>query len=94
MPKILPSFFCLPLLVVGIHVAFAMLRLAEVTPRARFQLKDKPGIELFFFDIIQSPFLFNSSIIPAVIMLAGRAIIAIPKIDESIVTIFPAVETG
>lgn len=38
----------------GIPVAFAILRLAEVMPSARFQLKDKPGILNFFF-AIRSP---------------------------------------
>ena len=38
----------------GIPVAFAIFRLAEVMPSARFQLKDKPGILNFFF-AIRSP---------------------------------------
>lgn len=38
----------------GIPVAFAIFRLAEVMPSARFQLKDKPGILNFFF-AIKSP---------------------------------------
>lgn len=48
-PSILPSLFLRPDFVVGMPVAFATFRLALVTPKARFQLKDKPGIlkELF-----------------------------------------------
>lgn len=53
MPKIFPILFRLPDLVVGIPVAFAILRFAAVMPVARFQLKDRPGIFklLFFFAI-------------------------------------------
>lgn len=44
MPNIRPSLFRLPDLVVGTPVNFAILRFALVTPKARFQLKDRPGI--------------------------------------------------
>ncbi len=47
-PNNLPSFALLPLLVVGMPVAFATFLFALVTPNARFQLKDKPGIPFFF----------------------------------------------
>ena len=55
-PKILPSFERLPLLVVGIPVALAIFRFAEVIPVAFFQLKDNPGMPLFFLAIIFPPF--------------------------------------
>lgn len=43
-PSILPILFLLPCFVVGIPVAFAILRFTEVTPNALFQLNDRPGI--------------------------------------------------
>jgi hypothetical protein len=57
MPSIFPSLFRLPCFVVGIPVALAILRFAEVIPNARFQLKDRPGIfrEDFFFAISLPP---------------------------------------
>lgn len=39
-----PAFLLLPDLVVGIPVALAALRFIDVTPRARFQLNERPGI--------------------------------------------------
>ena len=47
-PSSRPSFDRRPLFVVGILVAFAMERFAFVTPVARFQLKDSPGMPFFF----------------------------------------------
>lgn len=49
-PRIFPSLFLRPDFVVGIPVAFAILRLALVTPKSRFHENDRPGIlkELFF----------------------------------------------
>ena len=44
--SILNILFRRPVLVVGIPVAFAILRFADVMPNARFQLKDNPGIPL------------------------------------------------
>lgn len=41
MKRIVPRF------VVGIPVAFAIFRFADVMPNALFQLKDKPGINFF-----------------------------------------------
>ena len=46
-PSIFPSLFRLPRFVVGIPVAFAIFRFADVMPNALFQLKDKPGINFF-----------------------------------------------
>ena len=43
-PKSLANLFLRPCFVVGIPVAFAIFRFADVTPKARFQLKDRPGI--------------------------------------------------
>ena len=43
-PNSLPTFLCRPAFVVGIPVAFTILRFALVIPRARFQLKESPGI--------------------------------------------------
>ena len=43
-PSILPILFLLPCFVVGIPVAFAILRFTEVTPNALVQLNDRPGI--------------------------------------------------
>jgi hypothetical protein len=40
----LPTFLCRPAFVVGIPVAFAILRFALVIPSARFQLNESPGI--------------------------------------------------
>ena len=51
MPSSLPSLFLRPCLVVGIPVAFATFLFAEVIPKARFQLKDRPGMPAFFFAI-------------------------------------------
>ena len=48
MPKILPTLFLRPDFVVGIPVAFAIFRLAEVMPRALLALNDTPGIPFFF----------------------------------------------
>lgn len=50
-PNNLPTFALLPLLVVGMPVAFAIFLFAFVIPKARFQLKDNPGIPDFFFAI-------------------------------------------
>lgn len=50
-PSNLPSLFLRPERVVGIPVAFAIFRLNAVTPSARFQLNDRPGILKPFFDI-------------------------------------------
>jgi hypothetical protein len=50
-PNILPTFALLPLLVVGMPVAFAIFLLTLVMPKARFQLNVKPGIPDFFFAI-------------------------------------------
>ena len=50
----LPSFARRPLRVVGIPVAREIFRFAFVTPRARFQLKDRPGISFFFRAIVQA----------------------------------------
>lgn len=50
MPSNLPSLFLLPDLVVGTPVNLAILRFVFVTPKARFQLKERPGIlKLDFF---------------------------------------------
>ena len=38
-----PNFACRPVFVVGMPVAFAILRLALVTPSARFQENVRPG---------------------------------------------------
>ena len=46
-PIIFPAFLCLPERLVGIPVAFANLLFALVTPIARFQQKDTPGILIF-----------------------------------------------
>lgn len=63
MPSILPTLFLRPLRVVGIPVAFAILRFAVVMPSARFQLKLKPGI-IDFFAIKNTPsFLCYATII-------------------------------
>lgn len=43
----LPNFLCIPDLVVGIPVFFAILRLTFVMPKALFGEKDKPGIPVF-----------------------------------------------
>jgi len=51
MPSIFPNLLRRPLFVVGMPVAFAIFLLALVTPNARFQLKDNPGIPDFFFAI-------------------------------------------
>jgi hypothetical protein len=48
-PKILPTFLCRPLFVVGIPVILATFLFAEDIPNARFRLNDNPGIKLFFF---------------------------------------------
>lgn len=47
-PSILPALRRRPERVVGIPNVFATLRFAFVTPNARFQLKDNPGIFSFF----------------------------------------------
>lgn len=47
-PSILPALRRRPERVVGIPNDFATLRFAFVTPIARFQLKDNPGIFSFF----------------------------------------------
>lgn len=49
MPSSLPSLFLRPCFVVGTPVAFATFLFADVIPRARFQLKDRPGMPDFFF---------------------------------------------
>jgi len=56
-PVILPILACRPCLDVGIPVALAIFRLAEVIPSARFQLNDNPGIPVFDRLAIQSPYL-------------------------------------
>jgi len=63
-PNNLPSFDRLPLFVVGIPVAFAIFRFAFVTPNARFQLNERPGIP-FFFAICNPPYVlyFGKNII-------------------------------
>lgn len=52
MPRNLPSLFLRPVRLVGMPVAFAIFRFALVMPRARFQLKERPGISFFFLAII------------------------------------------
>lgn len=47
-PNSLPILFLRPCLVVGIPVALAIFLFIPVMPNARFQLKEKPGIMLFF----------------------------------------------
>lgn len=101
MPSILPSLFLRPDFVIGIPVALEILRLAFVTPRARFQLNVTPGILNFLrFAIVFSfhnseEFSFSiSAIYPAVMMPAGSATIAIPNNEEIMVNICPIVETG
>ena len=59
-PNSLPNLFLRPFLVVGIPIAFATFLFADVTPNARFKLKDKPGIA-DFLAIRISPFLILSS---------------------------------
>ena len=60
-PSILPSFLCRPALDVGIPVAFAILRFAAVTPVARLNENDRPGIPVFeplrFCAMLSPPFL-------------------------------------
>ena len=56
MPKSLAILFLLPCFVVGMPVAFAMLRFALVIPNALFQLKDNPGISDFFLAIVEFSF--------------------------------------
>jgi len=46
-PIVLPIFLCRPDRDVGIPVALANLRFAFVTPVARFQLNESPGIPFF-----------------------------------------------
>jgi len=46
-PIVLPIFLCRPDPEVGIPVALAILRFAFVTPVARFQLNESPGIPFF-----------------------------------------------
>lgn len=59
-PNNFPTLLRLPLFVVGIPVAFAILRFAFVIPKARFQLNDRPGMpDFFFFAIFPSPFCFS-----------------------------------
>jgi len=48
-PNNFPAFARLPLLVVGMPVAFATFFFAFVIPRALFALKESPGIADFFF---------------------------------------------
>ena len=58
-PKNLPTLRCRPDFVVGMPVAFAILRLTAVTPTARFAENDSPGMPVFvplFLAIIQSSF--------------------------------------
>jgi len=43
-PSMRPIFLCRPERVVGMPVIFAICRFAFVTPKARFQLKDSPGM--------------------------------------------------
>ena len=57
-PNNFPILFRRPLFVVGIPVIFAIFLFAFVTPNARFQLKDKPGIADFFFAMLYPPFFF------------------------------------
>ena len=99
MPNNLPSLFLRPCFVVGIPEALAIFCFAFVTPVARLMLKDSPGIALFFFAIYFSSFflsicLLRAFIYPAVIMPDGRAIIAIPITEETMVMTLPAVDTG
>ena len=56
-PKIFPTLLRRPAFVVGIPVALAILRFAFVMPKARFQLKDRPGILKELFLAIKSLFL-------------------------------------
>ena len=42
--RIRPTFLCLPLRVVGMPVARAILRFMDVTPAARFHENDRPGM--------------------------------------------------
>jgi hypothetical protein len=60
-PNIFPNLFLLPDLVVGTPVHLANLRFALVTPKARFQLKERPGILKldFFFAMSNSSFLYG-----------------------------------
>ena len=53
-PRNFPNLFRRPERVVGIPVAFAILRLTFVMPSARFQLKDRPGILNPFFDMLST----------------------------------------
>ena len=48
MPNNLPSLCLLPDLLVGMPVALEILRFTLVTPKAFFQLKERPGIDDFF----------------------------------------------
>ena len=47
--NIFPTLFLRPDLVVGIPVALAIFFFADVMPSARFQLKERLGINEFFF---------------------------------------------
>lgn len=51
-PKNLPNFLCLPDFVVGMPVAFAILRFVAVIPVARFILLESPGTLIFVISFI------------------------------------------
>lgn len=69
-PQSLPAFCCLPLRVVGIPVALAIFLLAFVTPIARFQEKDKPGMPVLLFRLfLPIVFLLNPSLSAVLVMI-------------------------
>ena len=61
-PKIRPALERRPCFVVGMPVDFAIFCFALVIPRARFKLKDNPGIPVFFFDIVFPPLIIMAYI--------------------------------
>lgn len=63
MPSILPSLFLLPLFVVGMPVILAIFRFAFVIPKARFRLKDRPGIADFLLAIYSSPSVLSLALV-------------------------------
>ena len=83
-PKILPSLFLRPCLVVGMPVALAIFLFAFVTPNARFQLNERPGMILFFLR-----FAIFTSILPMYYSFSAKR--SVLSSASSISFIYPAV---